>query len=59
MKRLGTDSWDRLVFEDNQGRLWKDVNLGRHPTQPYLHDCDGEFDGEPGFPIEEEFVIVN
>ena len=61
MKQLhfvGIDSWDRPVYQDESGRLWKDVNLGN--GTPYLHNSvDNEFDGEPDSPIVGEFTIVD
>lgn len=47
---IGTDSFDRPVYKDETGRLWKDVDP--RPTQKAnLHSCDA-FDGEPDFPIK-------
>ena len=46
----GIDEWSRPVYKDQQGKLWKDVNLG--DGTPYLHSvADNEFDGEPDMPI--------
>lgn len=55
MTLIGYDGWDRPVYKDETGQLWKDINLGQ--GEPYLHDAD-DFDGEPGFPIEEKFIIT-
>ena len=60
MKKLhciGIDSWDRPVCQDEEGRLWKDVNLGE--GEPYFHSvADNDFDGEPDMPIEGEYKII-
>ena len=60
MKKLhfiGSDSWDRPVYKDESGQLWKDVNLGRGELS--LHNSsDNDFDGEPDMPIETEFEII-
>ena len=60
MKKLrfvGIDSWDRPVYQDESGQLWKDVNLGS--GDPYLHSASSnDFDGEPDMPIEDEFEII-
>ena len=60
MKRLhfiGIDSWDRPVYQDESGRLWKDVNLGC--GEPFLHNASSnDFDGEPDMPLIDEFEIV-
>jgi hypothetical protein len=54
---VGVDGWDRPVYKDESGQLWKDVNLG--DGEPYLHNsADNEFDGEPDMPIEGEYEIV-
>ncbi len=46
---IGTDGWDRPVFRDPDGRLWKDVHLG--DGMPALHSaCNNDFDGEPDMP---------
>jgi len=60
MKKLhliGVDGWDRPVYQDESGQLWKDVNLG--DGEPYLHSVsDNDFDGEPDMPITYDFEIV-
>jgi hypothetical protein len=60
MKKLyfvGIDSWDRPVYKDESGCLWKDVNLGN--GEPYLHSAvNNEFDDEPDMPIRGEYTIV-
>ena len=57
LRFIGVDGWDRPVYRDESGRLWKDVNLG--DGDPYLHSSsDNEFDGEPDMPIRVEFEIV-
>jgi hypothetical protein len=55
---VGIDSWDRPVYQDKSGLLWKDVNLG--VGEPYLHSsANNEFDGEPDMPLKGEFEIIN
>lgn len=60
MKKLhcvGIDSWDRPVYQDESGQLWKDVNLGS--GEPSLHSAsNNEFDGEPDMPIRCAFEII-
>ena len=54
---IGIDSWDRPVYKDDSGKLWKDVNLGK--GAPYLHNSvDNTFDGEPDSPLKGEFEII-
>ena len=47
---IGWDFWDRPVYKDDLGNLWKDVNP-RKDSPAELYDAD-EFDSEPGWPIE-------
>ena len=57
LKYIGIDAWDRPVYKDESGILWKDVNLGS--TELYLHNSsNNEFDGEPDMPIKETFEII-
>ena len=50
---IGIDDWERPVYKDEAGIIWKDVNLGS--DTPYLHSSSPNcFDGEPDMPIEEE-----
>jgi hypothetical protein len=56
----GIDSWDRPVYKDENGRLWKDVTLGSDSPELYSAYND-EFDGEPDMPIHyyiKEWEIV-
>lgn len=47
---VGIDSWDRPVYKDENGTLWKDINLGQ--GVPLLYSaCNNEFDGEPDCPM--------
>ena len=58
LKFVGLDSWDRPVYKDESGKLWKDVNLGS--GTPYLHSSsNNELDGEPDSPIEGEYTIID
>lgn len=55
---IGMDSWSRPVYEDENGRLVKDVNP-RKVWQPKLCTAlDNEFDGEPDCPYHEEPEFV-
>lgn len=46
---LGEDDWGRPTFENEQGSIFKDINLG----DGHLALCTaGSFDGEPCTPIE-------
>ena len=57
LKFIGIDDWDRPVYKDNKGRLWKDANLGN--GIPYLHrSVNNDFEGEPDYPISDEYEII-
>ena len=54
---VGIDSWDRPVYKDHLGHLWKDVTLGS--VRPDLCSASGnEFEGEPDEPIRNTFTIL-
>ena len=64
IKFLGTDSWNRPVYEDENGKMFKDTNLGKGNMA--LCTVYGGFEGEPDTPIQYikkyqdvEFVIEN
>jgi len=43
----GMDSWNRPVYEDESGKLWKDADP-RKNRKPDLCTCNNnQFDGEP------------
>ena len=55
---IGTDDWEQPVYKDENGRLWKDINLGR--GNPYLHSSsNNEFDGEADTPLIGDYEIIN
>ena len=57
LKFIGIDGWDRPVYQDESGQLWKDVNLGC--GEPSLHSAsNNDFDGEPDMPISGEYEII-
>jgi hypothetical protein len=57
LKFIGIDSWDRPVYKDEKGKLWKDINLGM--GTPYLHSVsNNDFEGEPDSPIQGEYEII-
>ena len=59
LKFVGLDSWSRPVYEDKNGRFWKDINLGEGTPSIYKsYPCD-EFDGEPDYPIKGEYILIN
>ena len=57
LKLIGVDDWDRPVYQDESGQLWKDTNLGSGEVS-LSSSCNNEFDGEPDMPIRGEFEII-
>ena len=54
---IGTDDWDQPVYKNENGKLWKDINIGK--GKPYLHSSsDNEFDGEPDTPLIGNYEII-
>ena len=51
LKFIGIDGWDRPVYQDPNGLLWKDTTLGSD-TPSFASACNNEFEGEPDMPIE-------
>lgn len=50
----GMDGWDRAVYEDPDGNLWKDI-YPKKGVPPQLYSAtNNEFDGEPDQPFEGE-----
>ena len=58
LKPIGTDSWSRPVYEDQNWHLWKDITLGSNNPKlcSVLNDA---FDGEPDIPIRRPFTILS
>ena len=56
VKLVGIDSWDRPVYKDKSGNLYKDVNLGRGELD--LHTAvNNDFYGEPDSPISDDIKV--
>lgn len=46
LKYKGRDSWDRPVYQDESGKLWKDVEPYSDRPAHLCSACDNAFDGE-------------
>ena len=56
IKFIGIDNWDRPVFKDEEGKIYKDTNLGKGVLA--LTTVTGNnFYGEPDMPIQEDINI--
>lgn len=56
VKFIGIDSWDRPVYKDKKGNLYKDVNLGMGEIS-LCTSANNQFEGEPDTPINDEYKI--
>lgn len=52
LKYLGRDSWDRPVYMDDEGVIWKDVNPRAGGKANLCTSVGNEFDGEPDTGME-------
>ena len=52
LKHIGRDSWSRPVYEDNTGKLWKDVEPRASRPPKLCSALNNAFDGEPDTPME-------
>lgn len=52
LRHKGRDSWDRPVYEDENGKLWKDVEPGINCKPKLCSALYNAFDGEPDTPLE-------
>lgn len=51
MTYVGMDSWDRPVYKDENGNLWKDTDPRSHVPASLYSACNNAFDGEPDMPF--------
>ena len=52
LKYLGMDSWDRPVYMDDEGMIWKDVESRADRKANLCTSVGNEFDGEPDTDME-------
>ena len=52
LRHKGRDSWERPVYEDETGKLWKDVEPGANCGPKLCSALYNAFDGEPDTPME-------
>ncbi len=53
---IGIDNWDRPVFKDEKGNLYKDTNLGTG-CLALCTACNNDFYGEPEVPLNDNIEI--
>ena len=56
IKLIGVDNWDRPVFKDESGNLYKDINLGSG-NLALCTALNNDFYGEPDVPVKVETKI--
>lgn len=56
VKFIGIDNWDRPVYKDEKGNIFKDTNLG-HGTLALCTSVNNDFYGEPEAPINENIKV--
>ena len=52
LRHKGRDSWERPVYEDETGKLWKDVEPRADDGPKLCSALYNAFDGEPDTPLE-------
>lgn len=52
LRFLGTDTHGRQVFEDQDGRLWKNTEVFTHRVARLCTVLNNDFNGEPDTPME-------
>lgn len=63
LKHKGRDGLDRPVYEDQTGKLWKDVEPRADRAAKLCSALNNDFDGEPDTPLEimkryEGYVVI-
>lgn len=56
VKYIGIDNWDRPVYKDENGKIYKDTNLGMGELA-LCTSSNNNFYGEPDTPINEDIEI--
>ncbi len=56
IKPVGTDCWNRPVYKDEKGTIYKDTNLGKGKIK-LCTSVSNNFHGEPLIPVSEDVKI--
>ncbi len=56
IKQIGVDNWDRPIYKDEKGTVYKDVNLGTGEIS-LCTSVNNDFYGEPYVPIRPEVKL--
>ncbi len=58
IKAIGIDNWDRPVYKDNKGIIYKDISLGKGNLRDSLcTSVNNDFYGEPETPLIKDLKI--
>ena len=57
LKFIGIDDFSCPTYEDQYGRFWKDLNLGKSETPDLYSTTRNDLDGEPLSPIRQEYTF--
>ena len=57
LKFIGIDDFDCPTYEDQYGRFWKDLNLGKSETPDLYSTTRNDLDGEPVSHIQQEYTF--
>ena len=58
LKYIGDDFWSHPVYKDQHNHLWKDISCGDSEIPSLYSVVNNDFDGEPEYPIAQEFIII-
>jgi hypothetical protein len=60
LKKIGEDYWSRMVYQDERGNYYKDIDIFQNetPTTLYTSCPSKDFEGEPNCPIT-DFEIID
>ena len=57
LKFIGIDDFDCPTYEDQYGRFWKDLNLGKSEKPDLYSTTRNDLDGEPVSHIQQEYTF--
>jgi len=59
LKYIGLDSWSRPVYEDENGKLYCDVDPRKSSPAHICTKYNNDFDGEPDTPISAKELVFS
>jgi len=57
LKYIGMDDFSCPVYKDQFEHLWKDIDLGNSQNPSLYSVTNNEFDGEPLYPIQKDYIF--